>query len=265
MKRWIDLGGPGSGHWGHAGRKGSGEPGGSLPRSVAMSIKGAGWEVRYVEKALGVGTTVTIHKYPEVSEAIAKVLPNTSSALVIKSLCVKGEDNVINAYPAYGTGGATILVNNFAYDAGRVELGLRPSRGDFHLAYITLPKSIQGGGNAREKVAAWAAMAKANGYSQLSLLADISVGRYAWAKLGFDFKDELIRKNFQSNLSDIAKPYGLKVPIFKTAKEMASWNPGIQIKPSAIRPVSGEVKDNPTSFGKAFMLASGPWDGVLKL
>jgi ribosomal protein L3 len=104
--------------------------------------------------------------------------------------------------------------------------------------------------------------AKQSGAKEITLLADIKVGRYAWAKLGFDYADKnqlgfAIRWLEQyCKKNKIEFPKAAKENI-KTAKDVAEF----EIEGKKIRGME---------IGKSFMLSMredghGSWDGVLKL
>jgi len=107
----------------------------------------------------------------------------------------------------------------------------------------------------------------------ITLVADISIGRYAWAKMGFDYESEprydQIQYRGQKWLAEKGVK-GIDFPSYwRTAEWLATWDPGPRIKGAQI--------DNPDvppdmemPIGKAFMLdkgenGHGEWEGILYL
>lgn len=111
------------------------------------------------------------------------------------------------------------------------------------------------------------------GYPEVRLNADISVGRYAWARKGFDYeypeysvsRKSWLMWSWAQNLG-IALP-GDGMPRFHSAKDIADYDPGITLYGKDI--INEDVpSDMPLHVGKAFMLdmnGHGSWKGVLKL
>jgi len=110
------------------------------------------------------------------------------------------------------------------------------------------------------------------GYPEVRLQADISIGRYAWARKGFDYaySENAARKSWVmwswADSKGIQLP-GDGEPRFGSAKEIADYDPGITLYGKDIR--NDDVPpDMPLHVGKAFMLdedGHGSWEGVLKL
>ncbi len=113
------------------------------------------------------------------------------------------------------------------------------------------------------------------GYEEIQLYADITIGRYAWAKMGFNYADPgetaSTSGRFQkwADKRDIKPPKG-GWPKFKSAYDVATYKiPGVSMvgKDIANRDVPLSMK---MDIGKAFMLdkepdGHGAWGGVLKL
>ncbi len=115
------------------------------------------------------------------------------------------------------------------------------------------------------------------GYEEIQLFADITIGRYAWAKMGFDYVNDpvFMAKNASHQFKAWASKRGIEEPksgwpTFKSARDAATY------KMSGVTMVGKDItnRDVPLSMkmdvGKAFMLdkepsGHGAWGGVLKL
>lgn len=110
------------------------------------------------------------------------------------------------------------------------------------------------------------------GVRDVEVYADISIGKYAWAKRGFDFKQQsdLTRANrlFYLFLEDMGiDPSGLVIPDFRSALDIANFDiPGLTISSSKLN--NREVKPGEYRLGAAYFLARtgiGSWEGVFHL
>ena len=120
---------------------------------------------------------------------------------------------------------------------------------------------------------------KAGVHEGVSLEADISIGRYAWARLGFDYDyleggmhAEMATEKFEGWFGEMESVHGLDEPpdgwpTFYSAQDVASYDPGVVIMGNEIfnQDVPSDMK---LHLGKAFMLdlesyAHGRWDGRL--
>jgi len=113
-------------------------------------------------------------------------------------------------------------------------------------------------------------MAKDTEVDAIRMFADISIGRYAWAKRGFQYfrPDEAEGYNF--NLRRWLTRQGIEVPdlpTFTTPQEFANFKvPGVKVSHRDIR--NDDVRSGEYEVGKAFMLdgiGHGDWSGVLWL
>ena len=117
----------------------------------------------------------------------------------------------------------------------------------------------------------------AEGYAEIRLYANVSIGKYAWAKQGFDYVDsgegEDQRVELQAWMTNLglvreAGEYGRKIDKFTGPSDYATFDvPGVKITGSQIRN-SDVDPDYVMHIGKAFMLDAnghGSWDGVYYL
>ena len=312
-------GGDGSGHYGHAGRPG--RVGGSVPASVAMSLRtGAtaaerqaaasarGKAIREVAKKHGLDTKPKTVKWntpdpDRVKNAVPEewrhdpehhlayfmpegfpegVTPSqflytafdnefpityTDSDGVVRSETWKTVIVSMEKYP-YGlhTPGSNltdaISVKGYVYDeeggfVGNFNRTLGKSGHVYHSYFsISSEKHGTGFGTAfyRQSEESYAAA----GYNMITLSANIDVGGYAWARMGFDFRYDSDRHTMGVGLAhDYVKvKYGSTynvstleyTNIEKRFKEMKAWEMAAVV-----------VGDN--KVGKRYMLGSG-WSGI---
>ncbi len=111
------------------------------------------------------------------------------------------------------------------------------------------------------------------GFDQFRLSASLSIGRYYWAKEGFDFSDRSEIGKRQQELRALVKERGLPVseaeierlnhaydfarfkrelrtPVYRDAEGYYSLKPGERFSEEVLLPL-----------GKAFLLSSAPWEG----
>ncbi len=115
------------------------------------------------------------------------------------------------------------------------------------------------------------------GYEEIQLFADITIGRYAWAKMGFNYASQpaFYAKAASEEFGKWASKRGIGEPKggwpkFKSVRDVAVY------KMSGVTMLGKDIlnRDVPSSMkmdlGKAFMLDKSPdghgaWDGALKL
>lgn len=107
------------------------------------------------------------------------------------------------------------------------------------------------------------------GVESVDLLADISIGKYAWAKRGFDFKHQYdldtANNSFHLFLEDMGiNSAGLDLPEFKSAYDIAVFDiPGLTIDSSKLR--NRDARPGEYRLGAAYLLARqglGSWEGI---
>ena len=103
---------------------------------------------------------------------------------------------------------------------------------------------------------------KERGFDKITLVANVTIGRYAWAKKGFDYQADWRADNATREFKGWAGKKGIKVPPrgwpkFKSARDVATYKiPGVSVLGSQITndDVLGSMK---LGVGKAFMLDTG--------
>jgi hypothetical protein len=107
------------------------------------------------------------------------------------------------------------------------------------------------------------------GYDHVSVHADISIGKYAWAKQGFDFKSSSAAADASKQIVQWAQMHGItiKQPNFKTARDVATFKvPKVKLTGADI--LNGDVPNGmKLDLGKAFMLDNkglGDWNGIYR-
>jgi len=170
---------------------------------------------------------------------------------------------------------------------GRFEIMLEDENDTFGTpkkAEITLLKADHTGIGLKEFYREAEAKLKSSGVKEIQLCADITIGRYFWAKEGYNFikrrefleaRDKM--KEFaefklkklgktKSELKDISS----QIDKIKNVKEMALFDCGLLLKSGTWKITNEEVKaDIVLHLGKAYMLDKdkgvGSWDAIKKL
>ncbi|GAB4362934.1 MAG: hypothetical protein Kow00128_03180 [Deltaproteobacteria bacterium] len=111
------------------------------------------------------------------------------------------------------------------------------------------------------------------GFNEFRLKASLSVGKYYWAKEGFDCLDRSRLEKMREGLRELIRRRGipvremelrrlnhaydvalfrrdLKIPVYRNPEGYYSLEPGGEFR-----------EEHRFPLGKAFLLASGPWDG----
>lgn len=184
------------------------------------------------------------HKSPGVQSALRAIFPQEAGELKITTTAVKGGFH-------FSAKGKTL---DFT-------AAVEPGKG-VHLGGIHIKPSQEGKGIGKTIIKNMVDFVRRSNTKEITLLADLKVGRYAWAKLGFDYEspDDL---NFAKRwLGEYCKSYGIpftekEKSKIKCAKDVAEFR------------VEGK-KLKGMDIGKAFMLdhrtkGHGPWMGVLKV
>lgn len=286
-------GGPGSGNWAHIGRQGV--VGGSAPRDSGMSIsKGSDWLDRY-ERVKGKSHPYALQLKKDkeqhqkavdnVAENIARAKENfhgdyhTKATTVMNPLSkeeILGMSNMEGAYPNFRT---TLFVDNDTIRASTLSNGstvmitsLRlHTDNTLEIGLVAIENGYTGKGLGEDFTARVIRTAKEKGLESISLEANISIGRYAWAKKGFDYRDPDTLQTALTTLGYWCKRKGITLPEtlnIRSANDMANFRiPGVKIKASQIKNEAVPV-DLEMDVGKAFMLdraGHGSWYGILRL
>lgn len=145
---------------------------------------------------------------------------------------------------------------------------------DIHVGLLALEPQVQNSGLALDFLEGVVEYARGNGYKTVSLTADITIGRYAWARYGFRYDEAPDMGEVKSEYFELwAKDKGIQEPPggwphFKTPQDVIGYDiPGVRLKGSDIKnkDVSADFEMN---AGKAFMLENGvnghgDWNAVI--
>jgi len=147
--------------------------------------------------------------------------------------------------------------------------------GDVHNSYFRINRGdMQGGGLAARIAAHSERQLFEAGFKTLSLNANIDVGKYAWAKQGFDFADPHVATEKRERLVEfVAKETGLNIGQAEAkVAQLARANGGLKhawefaaLDDGKKYEWSSNSKRGDGHLGKAFMLADWSWDGVKQL
>lgn len=165
-------------------------------------------------------------------------------------------------------------VNGFFFDAFGKRVGSYgfSERGDdIHIELLLLDEDVQGYGIALHVLEGVVQYAEAEGYSTVSLLADITIGRYTWARYGFQYEDSSTGRYVSRSFQEWAETHEINEPEigwpqFKTPQDVIAYDiPGITVKGHEIynKHVADDLIMN---VGKAFMFDAaghGDWDGII--
>lgn len=247
-KKLFQQGGEGSGHTGHAGRPG--RRGGSLPR--------------------GVDTIESIEEEEQlsVSKAVEEKFENFKKrAKLSEDLTVQQFGrNTWGNYTDEETGLTTTLdsistvqgrpfikfqgkvLNRGEYE-GHWERHLYPDSGEVYNDLFSIGQRMQGSGFGGRFYAYAEEQLMKSGVTKIKLFANLEVGGYAWAKLGFDFEHEWDAGSMnESFLSFWDKKYpGVSIPSKKTI--LSPWEIASLQGPDGAR------------VGKEFLVGRS-WNGV---
>lgn len=260
----VQKGGKGRGyHAPHVGRPG--HVGGSSPRGSTVA---SSWDVS--------------------DETLGEYLPGISKQGLEKALSIPGTGLKLNVREE----GGNLLVDSVWSDPdGKKEVGIGvrhvtktpDGKRHWHLTEQMFWQDFQNKGLAGDLFEREKALARKAGCADIELTADLSIGPYAWAKKGFEYKDKRQAARMTRQFKAWVKAKGLKLtkeefPTFKSAKEVAEFDLRVKWR-GTVTSVFLERFDirNPDvpagmklPLGKAFMLdmgegGHGPWEGVLGL
>lgn len=146
-----------------------------------------------------------------------------------------------------------------------------------HNDYLEFNADYEGRGYATSLYARQLATLKARGFAKVTIYANISVGKYAWARQGFDYAGaedaEMQSRNFArwATAKRILKPK-MGWPTFHSAKEVADYDPADEALWLYGKDISNSAvpQNMKLHLGKAFMLDTGnyghgSWYAVLNL
>lgn len=243
-----------SGNFGHAGRPG--KLGGSAPRGN-MSIGSSPFEQAAQMHAFEQFQTLygfsqqdmkRMFEYGSYDAKMSVSIDGTTATVEVNYFDPKTNKRIGNCMRTFATNptGKWVMNDNLEFKSGYMNTGA-----------------------ARSLYARELRMLKEAGYDHVSVHADISIGKYAWAKQGFDFKSSTAAADASKQIVQWAQMHGItiKQPDFKTAKDVATFKlPGLQLTGADI--LNGDVPNTmKLELGKAFMLDNkgfGGWDGIYR-
>lgn len=267
-------GGPGSGNFGHTGRPGS--EGGSVGRG-----SGSGTKVRDARKVTRSVTFETV----DTSEADLEPLMASYGVTrdqVAYMLAADGLDTYIRIESRH-EGKNLMIYAKYLDDKGEIAgsclrfFSQGPNGIEVDHAKFEFEEALQGRDIGRNLYARQIETYKALGVDRIVTDADVSIGKYAWAKMGFDYlapnETKLRRKNAQfeywAGKQGIPTPPG-GWPTFSHPYEFATYRhpDGVKISSKKLGSWMGSLKPGDYDIGKAFMLddaGHGSWEGVYRL
>lgn len=254
------LGGPGSGHHGHSGRPG--KRGGSLAGTRAVS---ASWNVFEAEYETFFGDATK----EEVEGAFA--ISGLQAELVVSS----GDPGAVDMWVTWQDAKGK--------EVGSAERTLRVTPDGEKDAWegrtFDLSPEFQDRGLATNLYESQVALARKMGYPKMKINASGTVGRYAWAKEGYEYADPGRAQRATSKFQAWAVTKGVTPPdggwpVFENAREVAEYKHPAGITLTKAETPGFENDDVPPDMelqlGKGFMLdqskdGHGTWDGVMHL
>lgn len=254
---WGDIpslvlrGGPGSGHHGHTGGAGGkGSPGGSKPSKGSVAVSG----ISALDKS---GLNLTEQDLVDMFS-----LPGGYSA----DIAVESSRHGVFVEVHWKDGAGE--------DIGKAAR-VFDTNGEVMNMSLEFSSEFQGRGLAESLYSRQIARCKERGFDKITLCANVTIGRYAWAKKGFDYQADWRADNATREFKGWASKKGIKVspgdwPKFKSARDVATYKiPGVSVLGSQI--TNGDVPSSmKMSVGKAFMLDTAPgghgfWMAALSL
>lgn len=291
-------GGPRSGNFGHRGRPGS--EGGSVGRGrgsghAYLSQRGEEFEERFgrskassdAKRSELIGKTkIELYGMPKDQEGVVRALSNYNLTRddIAYMMSLEGFNGEITLYNDLL--GQTQVVGQYFHEddpkiTARMVRMIHLASDGVHVYHDTfiIDKSYQGRGVAQTTYARQVETYKKAGISSIDIHADIDIGRYAWAKMGFQYAgvDSIPTKLQERNarFGEWAKKKGVEAPEggwpqFSTAHEFATYtHPGGQKVPSSsMFNWQGKILPGDYDLGKAFMLddnGHGDWEGEMRL
>jgi N-acetylglutamate synthase-like GNAT family acetyltransferase len=184
-------------------------------------------------------TFVIKEKKPEDKENVNRIM----DMLQIKEEDIKDITNVMTDFES-----ATVSVNSWDDENLHIEnkykvkvgeesktaefnFSLYPDKKECHIDMVDLPRAEQGKQTGKAFLQKVEETMKKKGIRNLSLCADLSVGGYAWARMGFDFKDSNDFKTAKSSILKLLKQKNIKMSDeeqekfdkLKTAKDVSEF------------------------------------------
>ena len=163
-----------------------------------------------------------------------------------------------------------IICNRRGREVGKYGFTIRDN--EVHIDLLAIAPETQKSGIAHDVLRGVADYAEEQGIEDITLNADITIGRYAWARYGFNYLEPAVwRREAPLRFRDWAASQGIGEPPggwpqFETPQEVISYTiPGVTLLGKQIG--NRDVRPNlRMEVGKAFMLddaGHGDWDGII--
>lgn len=209
---------------------------------------------------------------PDIPDALDAPAISEDEAGLLESINQKGRFMLSPRYTSYSDADGHVL-NEDGEQIGLYGLKINRARSDIHVNLLSLTHRAQGQGVAFDVLDGIVEYAKANGIETVSLLADITIGRYSWAKYGFGYDPEYgdYAREVTERFPEWAERYGIEKPkagwpTFQTPQDVISYNiPRVRLTGAQIdnRDIASEDR---MKVGKAYMLdyyGHGDWEGIV--
>jgi hypothetical protein len=277
-------GGPGSGNWGHAGvpgRRGGSAPGGGRsfrPADFASRGSGAVAEPPKPEKKPFKGA-VNYSASPNIRQ---EILDGMRSFGVteddVKDMCNWPGDEDVTATVKVSGDEDHLSLETYWEDKNGERFGYMKrdfrrkdnDKVDVHHSRLRIEGRYQDRDIADKLYKAQFEVYKKAGVDTVSIYADISIGKYAWARKGFQYESSSEPEEQTAKFKRWCEDKGVELdsyPTFRTPQDVANFKaPGWKIYSSDI--YNHAIKTGDYDLGKAFMLDSnghGDWEGSIWL
>lgn len=216
----------------------------------------------HLGNAEGIGLREALTCFPELEHAVS--LPELTTDVQSESyLCWDGEGIKAEVQVVWRTADNVRV--------GTLSLDICTAAGSASLEDMHLPRSYQGQGLGRAVITELVQLGQELGLDELILMA-FDVGRYAWARCGFDFFDETERKRIVAAAEEFAQR--LSRP-FDGRNIEHSWElaelPGADVPLADVAAVRGDPSPAEGAvvmkFGQALLVGphNNEWSGRLEL
>lgn len=250
------AGGPGSGNFGHAGRPGEvggSSSGGPSTKEKKGTIHNIVNSMKAADEQAVFGTQGSVN---EIVEHIADAVPGEFTVQLKSGKDVDGHPYVRSVMLANNN--ATVVNTYHRHKDGTLEV---------HHDLLELPRGVQGQGVGKELLRQELEDYQRIGVDQVSLLANIDVGGYAWAKYGFTLDPDMdayrLRAALETNMEkkdvdDVLRRRVRGIIDQHIVDDEENLDPRVIWKIADLTGPNGEKQG-------ADVLLGADWDGVLNL
>lgn len=261
-----------SGYHGHAGVPG--RRGGSAPAGTVRVL--AAYDYSRQERT-GQQSGPLRQQGSGSDAAIALKSFNLTPAELQKMVTLRGynAEVTISKSSAHGEEYIEVKTNYFTKSGqtvGRQTFSLTKKDGEIsaNADYMKFTQEFQGKNLAESLMGRQVDMALRKKYSEVSTLADISIGKYAWAKKGFQYKSSSAADQATRKFKEWCKNKAIRLneyPTFRNPQDVVNFKvPGVTLHSS--RFWNSDAKPGDYDLGKAFMLdddGHGNWHATMDL